>query len=325
MNERFQTRLQAPWVTATPVWGHLLQRKCACGGAPAAGSECQECEREAAHLLHRSVSEGGNGASSSVLDDWRAAAQPADRVRPGFLDPGFTHSFSKVRVEASDRAGRSSENRDSFRDTDEIHRPLIEDFRRREGLPLSGVDKSGDRVGPSDAEIKYQGLALPCPTSTEVEARVDLTPGALSAGYLSAYGIMAKMRVRPDQRTWDGTKIAESLTEVPGTCPSTLTRPGPCEGGPPFTVGAPTKGSSVQPAQPGLINRFYDFHRSRSTTISFLHDKTRNPAGLNSCQTSCKQEYSCDGKVIGRHLITRTFRKGTHAGKDVTIVDVTKT
>jgi len=46
---------------------------------------------------------------------------------------------------------------------------------------------------------------------------------------------------------------------------------------------------------------------------------------LNSCQTSCKQEYSCDGNVIGRHLITRTFRKGTYAGKDVMIVDVTKT
>jgi hypothetical protein len=221
--------------------------------------------------------------------------------------------------------GATSESKNSTNDEDKIHQPLIDDFRRREGLPQGGIDKSGDRVGPSDAEIKYQGLALSCPSSTEVESTVDLTPSGLAAGYVSAYGIMAKMRVRPDQRTWDGTKIAESLTEVPGTCPSTLTRPGPCEGGPPFTVGAPTKGSSVEPAQPGLINRFYDFHRSRSTSVSFLHDKTRNPAGLNSCQTSCKQEYSCDGKVIGKHLITRTFRKGTYRGKDVTIVDVTKT
>jgi len=39
----------------------------------------------------------------------------------------------------------------------------------------------------------------------------------------------------------------------------------------------------------------------------------------------CQQEYSCDGVVIGRHTITRTFRKGTQAGTPVTLIDVTKT
>ncbi|MGI8587618.1 MAG: eCIS core domain-containing protein [Chloroflexia bacterium] len=38
---------------------------------------------------------------------------------------------------------------------DPMHRPLIEDFRRTRGLPAGGVDESGQRVGPSDAEIKY--------------------------------------------------------------------------------------------------------------------------------------------------------------------------
>jgi len=248
-----------------------------------------------------------------------------DRPASGFLKPGFEHSFGSVRMEAADRAGGLAENRNGFRDTDEIHQPLIDDFRRREGLPQGGVDKSGERVGPSDAEIKHQGLALPCPTSTEVESMMDLTPSGLAQGYLSGYGIMATMRVRPDQRDWNGTKIAESLSEVPGTCPAGLTKPSPCEGGPPFTVGDPSKGSSVHPAEPGLRNRFYDFHRSRSKDISFLHDATRNPVGLNSCQTACKQVYSCEGQVIGQHVITRTFRKGTFGGKNVTIVDVTKT
>jgi hypothetical protein len=286
LDTQFQTRLQVLKVTASPMRGYLLQRKCAFGQRPG-------------DLLNNSTS--------------------------AFLKPCFEHSFGDVRMEAANRTGGLAENQNGFRDTDPIHQPLIEDFRRREGLPQGGVDKSGDRVGPSDAEIKYQGLALPCPTSTEVASTVDLTPSALAQGYLSGYGIMATMRVRPDQRSWNGTKIAESLTEVPGTCPAGLTKPGPCEGGPPFTVGDPSKGSSVHPAEPGLRNRFYDFHRSRSKDISFLHDATRNPAGLNSCHTACKQVYSCEGQVIGRHLITRTFRKGTFGGKSVTIVDVTKT
>jgi hypothetical protein len=74
-----------------------------------------------------------------------------------------------------------------------------------------------------------------------------------------------------------------------------------------------------------LRNRFYDFHRSRSQTVSFLHDAARNPADLNLCQTACKQVYSCEGQLIGQHLITRTFRKATFGGKNVTIIDVKKT
>ena len=277
----------------------VLQRKCACGGSHS-GSECLEGSTKP-HSL-------GSLAERSVSPSYR---------------PGLTHSFSDVRVSASSHSAATSESANGFHDEDKIHQPLIDNFRRREGLPQGGVDKSGNPIGPSDAQIKYQGLALPCPASTEVEATVDLTPGALAAGYLTGYGIMAKMRVRPDERTWDGTKIAESLTELPGTCPAGLTK-SPCEGGPPFTVGAPTKGFSLHPAEPGLINRFYDFHRTRSE-ISLLHDRTRNPSGMNSCQASCKQEYSCGGKVIGQHVITRKFRKGAFAGKDVTIIDVTKT
>jgi hypothetical protein len=197
LDTQFQTRLQVPKMTASPMRGYLLQRKCAFGQRPGG-------------MLNRSTS--------------------------AFLKAGFEHSFGLVRMEAADRTGGLAENQNGFRDTDEIHQPLIDDFRHREGLPQKGVDKSGDRVGPSDAEIKYQGLALPCPTSTEVESTVDLTPSALAQGYLSGYGIMATMRVRPDQRNWNGTKIAESLTEVPGTCPAGLTKPGPCEGGPPLLL-----------------------------------------------------------------------------------------
>jgi hypothetical protein len=276
----------------------LLQRNCACGGS-SSGGVYQECNTEASSV--NTLSERSSSES---------------------YRPGFAHNFADVRVTAGTQAS-PLESVNLFHDEDTIHQPLIDDFRRREGLPQGGIDKSGNPIGPSDAQIKYQGLALTCPTSTEVESSVDLTAQALAAGYRTGYGIMVKMRVRPDARTWDGTKIAESLTQLPGTCPASLTK-SPCEGGPPFTVGAPTKGFSLLPVQQGLINRFYDFHRTRSD-ISLLHDQTRNPSGLNSCQSICKQEYSCEGTVIGQHTITRTFRKGTYGGKDVTIIDVTKT
>ncbi len=43
---------------------------------------------------------------------------------------------------------------------DPIHGPIVEDYRRRHGLPLTGVDEFGSPVGPSAGEIKYS-LSLP--------------------------------------------------------------------------------------------------------------------------------------------------------------------
>ena len=60
---------------------------------------------------------------------------------------------------------------------DPIHAPLIEDYRRRHGLPPGGVDESGERRGPSDAEIKYvlgPGQWLPpCPDVEPAPKDID--------------------------------------------------------------------------------------------------------------------------------------------------------
>ena len=150
-----------------------------------------------------------------------------------------------------------------------------------------------------------------------------MTPAALSAGFLTAYGVMAVMRVRPGERTWDGTKIQESLTTVSQTCPASFSPTPECSGNSTFTVGDPGRSSRIG-NQPGLVNRFYDFHASGPRGVSRLHDSTRNPQGLNSCETVCEQKYQCDGREIGRHTVTRTFTKGTFGGRDVTLVNVTK-
>lgn len=225
---------------------------------------------------------------------------------------------------------RCRETADSFWDVedDPIHRPLIEEFRRREHLPPRGRDEAGMPVGPSDAEIKYGGLLMPCPQSTEVASVIDLTNAALAAGFRTAYGIHAQIRVRPDGRTWDGTQIPESLTTGANSCPDTLTRGDPCSGGSTFTVGAASGNSPVLPGpRPGARNRFWDFHTThvRPRSVSVLHDATRNPANLDTCSTVCNQEYLCGGNTIGRHTITRTYRKGVYNGQNVTLVDVTKT
>lgn len=292
-----QISLQKPIPDMQP--GSRVQRTCACGRCSADAGECTECQAKSVHSQEQKAS-------------------------PRYLSGhGFKHSFADVRVNAASGAA-VAESRNSSRDEDPIHQPMIDEFRRRQGLPQGGVDREGNRVGPSDAEIKYGGLALRCPSSVDLESTINLNQEALAKGYRTAYGILAKMRVGPDIRNWNGTQIAEVVTPIPGTCPSTLTSD-PCASGPPFTVGDPTKSSPVHPVEPGIRNRFYDFHRTRWQGSSLLHDKTRNPKDLNTCDSKCDQKYVCDGQTIGQFVITRTFRKSTYQGSDVTIVDVTKT
>jgi hypothetical protein len=199
-----------------------------------------------------------------------------------------------------------------------MHQSQIEEFRRREGE--LGNPAAAEA---SDAAIKYRGLGASCPVSTEVDRVVDMTPDGLRAGFLTAYGAMTVMRVRPGERTWDGTRIQESLTTISNTCPASFSPTPECSGTSVFTVGEPGRSSRIGD-QPGLVNRFYDFHVSRTRDLSRLHDATRNPQGVNSCETVCQQNYSCDGRDIGRHTVSRQFTKGTFGGRDVTLVAVTK-
>lgn len=63
-------------------------------------------------------------------------------------------------------------------DDDPIHRPIVEGYRREHGLPAGGVDESGQRVGPSDAEIKYGGLATRGTSIFYVNFQNAMPPGA---------------------------------------------------------------------------------------------------------------------------------------------------
>ena len=210
--------------------------------------------------------------------------------------------------------------------------PLARDFTRmplhRHGEVVDGAAEdedleSIDAPGPTDAGT--QPTPAPRPTGTKVDTTTSYTQAALQAGYLSGLGIVARMQVLPDSTTWDGKEVVESLQQTSSTCPDTLTRPGPCNGHSHFPIGSAMRGRGVRPEQPAMRNRFYDIHTSQSLDLSFLHDATRNPKGIDSCECVCRQDYAYDGVVIGSHSIRRQFRKGKAGGHDVTIIDVTKT
>jgi hypothetical protein len=211
----------------------------------------------------------------------------------------------------------------------------LEDFTR---LPLQawkdsfngGADEEGAESVDGPTPVGSGSNAQPAPprprpTGTKVDTTTSYTQAALQAGYLSGMGIVARMQVLPDSTTWDGNEVVESLQQVSSTCPDTLTRPGACNGHSHFPIGAKLRGRGVRPELPAMSNRFYDIHTSQSEDVSFLHDATRNPKGIDSCESVCRQDYSYDGVVIGSHSIRRQFRKGKVNNHDVTVIDVTKT
>jgi hypothetical protein len=58
-------------------------------------------------------------------------------------------------------------------DQDQIHAPLIEDYRRQHNLPPGGLDPFGNPAGPSDAEIKYGNPARAAAVAHELQAMID--------------------------------------------------------------------------------------------------------------------------------------------------------
>jgi hypothetical protein len=259
-----------------------------------------------ARLLHRRCACGnhtsGHGECAECIRKKQAVPQAvatADETRSRTADGRRGHDFSRV---PTNRGVHSFNG--------------AEDEAGQESVNL-------DPSAPSSRAAARQQVVA-CPSSTRVDDVTDLTQAGVQAGYLSGYGIVARMRVLPDRTTWDGKQVTESLTQTSSTCPQGLTQPGPCSGSSTFTIGVESGGSGVIVKQPAMRNRFYDFHTSRSKSVSFLHDAGRNPAGLNACEVVCRQDYACDGVPIGTHTITRRFRKGTLNGKNVTLIDVTK-
>jgi lipoprotein-anchoring transpeptidase ErfK/SrfK len=100
----------------------LLQRKCACGGAPGPTGECESChkkklQRHRANLsapsfinhLQSSVSE----VPPTVHEILRSSGQPLGAETRAFMEPRFGHDFSHVRVHSGALAEQSAQDVDA--------------------------------------------------------------------------------------------------------------------------------------------------------------------------------------------------------------------
>jgi hypothetical protein len=349
----------------TPSPGHFLQRKCTCGQHTIGGSECGECSKDR-QTLQRATrnpeveARDSGGVPPIVHEVLRSPGQPLDAATRAFFEFRFSHDFSRVRGDSGARSLDSHMvkaqisngyrytaaepiHSDGSEEDDPIHRPIIEEFRRREGLPLTGVDEYGNRIGPSDAEIKYGKLSrpasttpgstapapaqsprvTPCPTSVRVGAIVQRNHSNLSASEKEQWGTwlgaMSHMDVGPGP-DHTGHCMKERLTTVSNNCPAAVYSRGgtttqPCAGDRCLDVnrGISSWGVSDGPTA------FLDMHRTRAPH-SLLEG-----TGVSACTVSCEQTYSCDRTqpTTGTFRITRNFQASSHTKADRTTMHIT--
>lgn len=99
---RHATHLSPSSTTPARSSSNLLQRKCACGQHTIAGGECAACRKKRASTLRRSAvshrSTGGHVAPPVVHEVLRSPGQPLEATTRAFMEKGFGHDFSSVRV-----------------------------------------------------------------------------------------------------------------------------------------------------------------------------------------------------------------------------------
>lgn len=107
MRAESQRRTEASAPSLIPVPSRLLQRKCACGGAPGAAGECSECRKKRLHrkaALNRQTPE----VPPIVHEVLRSPGQPLEDTTRGVMESRFGHTFSRVRVYTDSKAAESA-------------------------------------------------------------------------------------------------------------------------------------------------------------------------------------------------------------------------
>jgi hypothetical protein len=75
----------------------LLQRKCACGGAPGVDGECVECRNK--RLRRNTIDHAESSTVLPIVQDLsRPPGQPLDAKARAFVNPTFGHDFSRISV-----------------------------------------------------------------------------------------------------------------------------------------------------------------------------------------------------------------------------------
>jgi hypothetical protein len=107
-----QARKIDPPATA-PVVNGLLQRKCACGGAPGADGECAGCREK---RLQRKAASGRQAPDvpPAVHEVLRSPGKPLEEGDRLFMESRFGHDFSQVRIHTDSRAMESAKSVGAF-------------------------------------------------------------------------------------------------------------------------------------------------------------------------------------------------------------------
>ncbi len=132
---------------------------------------------ELTHTVQQSSTNHLHGKSLTVSPASDAGEHEAERAASLLDDasPSLPSPVTQTR-QSSVMQPRLQRQPAPFADpmADPIHAPGIEQYRREQGLPVSGVDESGRPVGPSAAQIKYGKVKMLCPHVGTSGKREDL-------------------------------------------------------------------------------------------------------------------------------------------------------
>ena len=103
-----------PAQTLTQAPKALLQRTCDCGGVSKLAGGCEGCKQKRALQRKASSSRTHNSIPPIVHEVLRSSGQPLDSQTRTFMEAGFGHDFSKVRVHTDEKAGASARAVDSL-------------------------------------------------------------------------------------------------------------------------------------------------------------------------------------------------------------------
>lgn len=121
------------------------------------GGECEACEEKDNNLQRQAGNRHGQSyVPPMVQQPCDSSEQSSSQRDQKHVRSYFDHSFARVPVHT--KRVIISQQQVGFEAEDLIHQPLIENYRRATGQPQSGIDETGQQMGPSDAELKYSGV-----------------------------------------------------------------------------------------------------------------------------------------------------------------------
>jgi hypothetical protein len=192
--------------------------------------------------------------------------------------------------------------------------------------PQIGLNQIVNGCNENSNTIPYY-LTPACPSSISLAGSgTEDLESIFNAGYRTGIGIYTEMQLNPPNGLWsNATPIYEMLSQGSNNCQGNgRTSGNVCtwQLSPFTTINTPFmlfNGTT----EPAMANIFYDQH----ITVDRLppHNSMLNVLGLNTCQATCNQVYSCGGHQVSTYSINYSYTRDQIQGTPVTRVGVTKT